>query len=57
MPLEERAAIANSNQGDIFVSIHTNSAPRLSARGVESYYLNMTADPAGHGSGRTRKTP
>ena len=45
VPLEERAAIANSNQGDIFVSIHTNSAPHLTARGVESYYLNMTADP------------
>ncbi len=45
VPLEERAAIANSNQGDIFVSIHTNSAPRHSARGVESYYLNVTADP------------
>jgi N-acetylmuramoyl-L-alanine amidase len=45
VPLEERAAIANSNQGDIFVSIHTNSAPRLTARGVESYYLNVTADP------------
>ncbi len=44
VPLEERAAIANSNQGDIFVSIHTNSAPRLTARGVESYYLNVTAD-------------
>jgi len=45
VPLEERAAIANSNQGDIFVSIHTNSAPRQAARGVESYYLNITADP------------
>ncbi len=45
VPLEERAAIANSNQGDLFVSIHTNSAPRLSARGVESFYLNMTSDP------------
>jgi len=43
--LEERAAIANSNQGDIFISIHTNSAPRLTARGIESYYLNITADP------------
>jgi len=43
--LEERAAIANSNQGDIFISIHTNSAPRKTARGVESYYLNITADP------------
>ncbi len=45
VPLEERAAIANSNHGDVFISIHTNSAPRLSARGVESYYLNMTTDP------------
>ncbi|MBN2347066.1 MAG: N-acetylmuramoyl-L-alanine amidase [Candidatus Aminicenantes bacterium] len=45
VPLEERAAIANSNQGDIFISIHTNSAPRQNARGVESYYLNITADP------------
>jgi N-acetylmuramoyl-L-alanine amidase len=45
VPLEERAAIANSNLGDIFVSIHTNSAPRRSARGVESYYLSVTADP------------
>ena len=45
VPLEERAAIANSNQGDIFISIHTNSAPRREARGVESYYLNVTADP------------
>lgn len=45
VPLEERAAIANSNQGDLFISIHTNSAPRLGARGVESYFLNMTTDP------------
>jgi N-acetylmuramoyl-L-alanine amidase len=43
--LEERAAIANSNQGDIFISIHTNSAPRKAARGIEAYYLNITADP------------
>ena len=43
--LEERAAIANSNQGDIFISIHANSAPRKTARGIESYYLNITADP------------
>ncbi len=43
--LEERTAIANSRRGDIFLSIHTNSAPRLSARGVESYFLSITADP------------
>ena len=43
--LEERAAIANSKQGDIFISIHVNSAPRQSARGIEAYYLNVTTDP------------
>lgn len=45
MTLEERTAIANSKKGDIFISIHLNSAPRKSARGVESYYLSMTTDP------------
>jgi len=43
--LEERTAIANSRRGDLFLSIHTNSAPRLTARGVESYFLSITADP------------
>ncbi|MCP4221106.1 MAG: hypothetical protein GY765_41135, partial [bacterium] len=43
--LEERTAIANSQKGDLFVSIHLNSAPRKSARGVETYYLSMTTDP------------
>ncbi|MCP4153914.1 MAG: N-acetylmuramoyl-L-alanine amidase [bacterium] len=42
--LEERTAIANSKKGDLFVSIHLNSAPRKSARGVECYYLSMTTD-------------
>jgi len=44
MTLEERTAIANSKKGDIFISIHLNSAPRKSARGIESYYLSMTTD-------------
>lgn len=43
--LEERTAIANSKKGDIFLSIHLNSAPRKSARGIECYYLSMTTDP------------
>ncbi len=43
--LEERTAFANSQKGDLFVSIHLNSAPRRSARGVETYYLSMTSDP------------
>jgi N-acetylmuramoyl-L-alanine amidase len=45
MSLEERTAIANSKKGDLFLSIHLNSAPRKSARGIESYYLSMTTDP------------
>ncbi len=45
MTLEERTAIANSKKGDLFISIHLNSARRRSVRGVESYFLNMTTDP------------
>lgn len=43
--LEERTAIANSKKGDLFVSVHINSAPRKKARGIETYFLSMTADP------------
>ena len=43
--LEERTAIANSKKGDLFVSVHLNSAPRKKARGIETYFLSMTADP------------
>jgi N-acetylmuramoyl-L-alanine amidase len=42
IPLEERTAIANQNQADLFISIHANSSPDPSARGVETYYLNFT---------------
>ena len=45
LSLEERTAIANSSQGDLFLSIHINSAPRKDARGVETYFLNITSDP------------
>jgi len=43
--LEERTAIANSKKGDIFISIHVNSAPRKKVKGIETYYLSMTTDP------------
>ena len=41
--LEERAAIANHNRADLFVSIHLNASPRRSAKGAETYYLSMEA--------------
>jgi len=45
IPLETRTAIANKAQADLFLSIHANSSPEPSARGVETYYLNFTSDP------------
>jgi N-acetylmuramoyl-L-alanine amidase len=45
IPLETRTAIANKAQADLFLSIHANSSPDPSARGVETYYLNFTTSP------------
>jgi N-acetylmuramoyl-L-alanine amidase len=36
--LEERTAIAEASNGDIFVSLHANAAPRRSVSGIETYY-------------------
>jgi N-acetylmuramoyl-L-alanine amidase len=43
VPLEERTAIANRAQADLFISVHANSSRDESARGVETYYLNFAA--------------
>ena len=45
VPLETRTAIANEAQADLFISVHANSSPDTSSRGVEVYYLNFTSDP------------
>ena len=45
LSLVERTAAANREKGDLFVSIHVNSATRKDARGAETYYLAyQTAD-------------
>ena len=41
--LAQRSAIANRAQGDLFLSIHANSAPRAEAHGVETYFLSTEA--------------
>lgn len=41
IPLEERTAIANKVNADLFVSIHANAAPNRAAMGIETYYLNL----------------
>lgn len=44
LPLEERTAIANKKNADLFVSIHANASPRRKAKGIETYLLNWTDD-------------
>ena len=43
IPLPTRAAIANSNRGAKFVSVHFNSARRAGASGIETYYFRPEA--------------
>ena len=38
--LKERCRIANENSPKMFVSVHCNAAPNLSAKGVEVWYYN-----------------
>jgi N-acetylmuramoyl-L-alanine amidase len=40
LSLEERTAFAEGANGDVFVSIHVNAAPRPRVRGIETYYLD-----------------
>jgi N-acetylmuramoyl-L-alanine amidase len=45
IPLEERTAIANEKNADLFISIHANASRDRNARGIETYYLNFTSNP------------
>lgn len=42
IPLEERTAIANSQDADLFVSLHINASPKRTATGVETYILSIS---------------
>jgi N-acetylmuramoyl-L-alanine amidase len=39
--LDERAAVANNNKADLFVSLHANAAPRTATSGAEVFYLSL----------------
>ena len=41
VPLEERTAVANNRQADLFISLHANASTGRSARGAEIYYLSL----------------
>jgi len=44
LTLEERTAIANTKNADLFISIHTNSNKDRRAYGIETYFLNLATD-------------
>jgi N-acetylmuramoyl-L-alanine amidase len=44
LSLEERTAIANTKNADLFVSIHVNAHPQKSIKGVETFYLNLATN-------------
>ena len=39
--LDERAAIANNNKADLFISLHVNASVRPSTTGAEVFYLSI----------------
>ena len=39
--LDERAAVANNNKADLFLSLHVNASPRPGASGAEVFYLSL----------------
>ncbi len=45
IPLEERTALANTKGADLFLSIHVNAHPKPWVKGVETFYLNLAANP------------
>jgi N-acetylmuramoyl-L-alanine amidase len=45
IPLEERPAIANQYQADLFISIHANSSRNHHVSGVETFILDFATSP------------
>jgi N-acetylmuramoyl-L-alanine amidase len=44
LSLEERTAIANTQNADLFISVHTNASLNKQAHGVETFILNLATD-------------
>ncbi|MCJ7588815.1 MAG: N-acetylmuramoyl-L-alanine amidase, partial [Candidatus Aminicenantes bacterium] len=41
--LDSRAALANNNKADLFISIHANGSYRRNAQGPETFFLSLNA--------------
>jgi len=46
IPLEDRTALANAEQADLFISLHSNASRNHRSGGLETYYLDNTTDEA-----------
>jgi N-acetylmuramoyl-L-alanine amidase len=44
VPLRDRAALANRENADLFLSVHANAAPNNYAKGIETYSLASATD-------------
>lgn len=44
LTLEERTAIANTRNADLFISLHANASRDRRAYGIETYFLNLAMD-------------
>jgi N-acetylmuramoyl-L-alanine amidase len=44
LSLEERTAIANTQNADLFISIHANASRDRHAHGIATYFLNLATD-------------
>ena len=44
LTLEERTAFANTQNADLFISLHTNAHRDRRAHGIETYFLNLATD-------------
>jgi len=42
LPLQERTALANRVDADLFISVHANASTNSRAYGIETYYLNFS---------------
>jgi len=43
VPLESRTSLANDARGDLFISIHANSARNAKPRGIETFFVSLEA--------------
>ena len=41
VPIDERAAVANNNKADLFISLHANSSRSSARRGAEVFHLSI----------------